>query len=103
MDTTFELHTLDDIIVFHSGKVLTPNKDARVGQYVVEFSIPPFYLNTGKYKMKIWFGEAQKYVLWGNYEHTFEIENTLTGQGYNMATLPGILKPRFNFESNYHG
>ena len=103
MDTTFELHTLDDIIVFHSGKVVTPNKDARVGKYVVEFTIPPFYLNTGKYKMKIWFGEAQKYVLWGNYEHTFEIENTLTGQGYNMATLPGILKPRFNFVSSYHG
>ena len=103
LDATFELHTIDDIIVFHTGKVLSPNKDAKVGQYDVEFTIPPFYLNTGKYMMKICFGEAQRYLLWGYYEHTFEIENSLTGQGYNMATLPGILKPHFDFKSFYHG
>ena len=103
LDATFELHTIDDVIVFHTGKVLSPNKDAKVGKYDVEFTIPPFYLNTGKYMMKIWFGEAQRYLLWGFYEHTFEIENSLTGQGFNMATLPGILKPHFDFISSYHG
>ncbi len=98
MDATFELHTLEDIIVFHTGKVLTPEKDSRVGIYTVEFTIPPFTLNTGKYVMKVWFGENQKYVLWGNYFHTFEVENTLTGQGYNMNVLPGIMKPRFDYQ-----
>ena len=103
LDATFELRTLDDIVVFHIGKVVSPDKDSKVGEYTVEFSIPPFYINTGKYKVKIWFGEAQRYVLWGIYEHTFEVENTLTGQGYNMAILPGILKPRFNFEVSFNG
>ncbi len=98
MDATFELHTLEDIIVFHTGKVLTPEKDSKVGIYTVEFSIPPFTLNTGKYVMKVWFGENQKYVLWGSYYHTFEVENTLTGQGYNMNVLPGIMKPRFDYQ-----
>lgn len=101
LDTSFELHTADDIIVFHTGKVITPEKDSKVGRYTVEFSLPPYYLNTGKYLMKLWFGEAQKYVLWGVYEHTFEIENTLTGQGYNMATLPGILKPCFDYNTKF--
>jgi hypothetical protein len=31
----------------------------------------------------------------------FEVENTLTGQGFNMATLPGVLKPNIDFRHNY--
>ncbi|MBQ9670113.1 MAG: ATP-binding cassette domain-containing protein [Prevotella sp.] len=101
LDATFELHTADDIIVFHTGKVVSPDKDSKVGEYTVSFKIPPFYLNTGKYMVKIWFGEAQRYVLWGFFNHVFEIENTLTGQGFNMATLPGVLKPRFDYDVNF--
>lgn len=103
MDATFELHTVEDIIVFHTGKVLTPEKDSKVGLYSVEFDIPPFTLNTGMYKMIVWFGENQRYVLWGNFEHVFEIENTLTGQGFNMNTMPGVMKPRFEFRYRYLG
>ena len=103
MDATFELHTIEDLIVFHTGKVLTPEKDSRVGLYTVEFDIPPYTLNTGMYKMIVWFGENQRYVLWGNFEHVFEIENTLTGQGYNMNTMPGVMKPRFEFRYKYLG
>ena len=103
LDATMELRTMDDIVVFHSGKVVSPDKDSKIGEYTVEFTMPPFYINTGKYRMKIWFGEAQRYVLWGFFEHVFEVENTLTGQGYNMATLPGILKPHFDFNVSFHG
>jgi lipopolysaccharide transport system ATP-binding protein len=103
MDATFELHTIDDVIVFHTGKVLTPEKDSKVGLYSVEFDIPPYTLNTGTYKILLWFGENQRYVLWGNYEHVFEIENSLTGQGYNMNMLPGVMKPRFVFRDEYLG
>ena len=103
MDATFELHTVEDVIVFHTGKVLTPDKDSKVGLYSVEFDIPPYTLNTGIYKMFLWFGENQRYVIWGNYEHVFEIENTLTGQGYNMGTMPGVMKPRFEFRYDYLG
>jgi len=101
LDASFELHTADDIIVFCTGKVLSPEKDSKVGRYVVEFSLPPFSLNTGRYMMRIWFGESQRYVLWGSYEHPFEVENTLIGQGYNMATLPGILKPHFDYITEF--
>ena len=102
MDATFELHTMEDIIVFHKGKVISPEKDSKVGEYTIEFEMPAFSLNTGRYKMLIWFGENQKHLLWGNYEFVFEIENTLTDQGYNMATLPGIIKPKFDYKVSYH-
>lgn len=103
MDVTFELHTLEDLVVFHTGKVLTPDKDSKTGFYSVEFDLPPYTLNTGMYKMILWFGENQRYVMWGNYEHVFEIENTLNGQGYNMNTLPGVMKPRFEFRDLFLG
>jgi lipopolysaccharide transport system ATP-binding protein len=103
IDTTFELHTIEDVVVFHTGKVLTPEKDSKIGLYSVEFDIPPYTLNTGMYKMHLWFGENKKYVMWGNYEHVFEIENTLTGQGYNLSVLPGVMKPRFDFRDKYLG
>lgn len=100
MDVTMNLFTEEDIHIFHAGKVLTPEKDSKIGIYTVEFDMPPYYLNTGRYRFEIFFGESQRYVLWGNFIHTFVVMNTLTGQGYNMATLPGILKPRFQY--SYH-
>jgi lipopolysaccharide transport system ATP-binding protein len=98
LDTTFELSTAENVIVFHSGKVLTPDKDSKKGIYQVRFDIPPFTLNTGKYKMKLIFGENQRYPLFIKEDIVcFEIENTLTGQNYNMNTPPGIMKPQFDF------
>ncbi len=99
LDATFELFTLEDIIIYHRGKVLTPNKDSKVGLYTIEFDLPPYLLNAGKYRYHVFWGESQKYVLWDGYNHVFEVKNTLTGQGYNMNFLPGILKP--NIEYHY--
>jgi lipopolysaccharide transport system ATP-binding protein len=102
LDATFELSTADDIVIFHSGKVLTPDKDSKKGMYEVCFQLPPYFLNAGKYKMKLIFGENQRYPLWAQESVLcFCVENTLTGQGYNMATPPGIIKPRIDFSHNY--
>ena len=101
LDVTTELSTAENVIVFHTGKVVSPDKDSKVGTYTVEYDIPPFTLNTGKYIMKVWFGESQAYLVWGFFTHVFEVENTLTGQGYNMNLLPGVMKPRFKMQCNY--
>ena len=101
LDATMELSTAENVVVFHTGKVVSPNKDSKVGTYTVSFDIPPYTLNTGKYVVKLWFGQNQAYVLWGFFNHVFEVENTLTGQGYNLNTLPGVLKPRFDFKCEF--
>ncbi len=99
IDATFELSTIDDIIVFHNGIVLTPEKDSQTGLYKVNFELPPYLLNAGRYKMKLIFGENQSHVLWAEDNVlNFEIENTLNNQGYNMATLPGVIKPIINYQ-----
>ncbi len=101
LDTTFELRTADDVIVFHTGKVLSPDGDSRKGFYQVAFDIPAYTLNTGNYTLRLWFGRNQKYPLWGFYEHHFHIENTYTNQGRNLNNLPGILKPQFDIITDY--
>lgn len=103
LDSTIELSTIDDLLIFHSGHVLTPDKNSKKGYYEVKFKLNPFSLNTAKYKIKLIFGENQKYVLWTKDNFiNFEIKNTLTGQGYNLATHPGILKPDLNFVSKFY-
>ena len=101
LDITFELRTADDFIVFHTGKVLSPEGDASQGFYHVSFDIPAHTLNAGNYLLRTWFGKNQKYLLWGFYEHFFHIENTYTDQGRNLNDLPGILKPKFIFSSEF--
>ena len=94
LDTTIELSTAENVIVFHTGSMISPDGDSKIGTYTVTFDIPPDTLNTGKYIIRLWFGESQAYVLWGSFHHIFKVENTLSGQGYNLHTLPGVMKPR---------
>jgi lipopolysaccharide transport system ATP-binding protein len=101
IDTTFELRTADDVIVFHTGKVLSPDGNSQKGFYQVSFDIPAHTLNMGNYTLRLWFGQNQKYLLWGFYEHHFHIENTYTNQGHNLNNLPGIMKPNFDISTYF--
>ncbi len=101
LDVTFELRTAEDVIVFHTGKVLSPDGNSRQGFYQLSFDIPPHTLNTGNYTLRLWFGQNQKHLLWGIYEHHFHIENTYTNQGRNLNNMPGIMKPQFNISTDF--
>jgi lipopolysaccharide transport system ATP-binding protein len=101
MDATFQLATMDDIVIFSVGKILSPNKESKIGLYQVEFNIPPFLLNAAKYKIKVWFGENQRHVLWESLSLFFDVENTLTGQGYQTEKPVGVLKLDVDFNSAF--
>ena len=60
--------------------------------YSVEYDIPPYTLNAGRYKAEIWFGENQRYVVYGGFEQCFEVANTLSDMGFNQSTYPGVLR-----------
>lgn len=100
LDAAFELHTADDTTIFHSGKVVSPQHDSKVGEYVVDFSLPPYMLNRGKYYMNIWFGENNKYRICKPYAHPFMVEEFLYEDPYLGRTLPGVLKIDLN--ATYH-
>lgn len=99
LDATFELRTIDEIPVFHTGALISRNNDSIKGLYKVEFTIPPNLLNAGNYYFRIIFGENQRYPLFiANRTIGFTVENVSLGNNSNI--LPGIIRPDFNFIFN---
>jgi lipopolysaccharide transport system ATP-binding protein len=103
LDAVFELHTADNITIFHSGKVVSPQHDSKIGEYIVDFSLPPLFLNRGKYYMNIWFGENNKYRICNPYMHPFMVDEFLDEDPYLGRSLPGILKLDINASSQFRG
>ncbi len=106
LDADLQIKTMDDIIVCQVGKLFgeVGKKDSKVGMYTVEFDIPPYTLNAGRYKAEIWFGENQRYFVFRDFEQCFEVANTLSDMGFNQSVLPGLLRLNNNeFNIQYEG
>ncbi|WP_226063964.1 ABC transporter ATP-binding protein [Kaistella polysaccharea] len=97
LDVTFELRTFEEVVVFHTGALISTNKDSKAKEYTVEFRIPPNLLNAGNYYFRLIFGEDQRYALF-NYDNliAFEVENISIGN--NMQILPGLVRPNFDYK-----
>ena len=102
LDASCDLCYIDDTVVCHLPAVITGNRDSKVGDYCLEYDIPPFFLNTGKFYFRYWFGLNQHYRIWGDYIHPFEVENEITRDGY-MGTPAGLLRPKFEYNSIFVG
>ena len=101
VDATFELRTVDDIIVFHQGTFLDDYKQSKEGEYEVHLQIPPKLINSGKYVMKIWFGENCRYMLWTGVEHSFTVSLTTDKDGFSVGERPGFLRTDLHFTSKF--
>jgi len=105
LDVNMQIKTMEDIIVAQVGQVLgrVGEKDSKVGMYEIEFEVPPYTLNAGKYRAEIWFGENQRYLVFNGFNQCFEVANTLTDMGFNQDTLPGMLRLKNDFNVQYLG
>lgn len=99
LDATFELRTTEENIVFHTGALISQNKDSKRGIYSVSFEISPNLLNAGHYYFQLIFGENQRYELLKLENFIgFEIENENIGN--NSFLLPGVIRPKFKYNIN---
>jgi len=100
LDTTFELKNNDETVIFHQGKLLSDNNDAKAGIYIVCGIVPAYLLNAGKYTFKLIFGENQRYLLFGIDDFiSFEVENETRGTNSYMA--PGVISPNIHYTVKY--
>ena len=60
--------------------------------YTVDFDINPYTINVGRYNAEIFFGENQRYVVYGGFEQCFEVANTLSDMGFNQSIMPGVIR-----------
>ena len=65
LDTTLDIRTLEDEIIFHQGHgtAYSPKKSKK-GIYTVTFTINGFILNSNRYKINLIFGENQQHLLY---------------------------------------
>ena len=99
IDCTFELRTADDLVVFHRWLNFSVNKDSKVGEQKISFRIPKNLLNAGKYYFRVWFGENEAHLLWGELNYTFEVEFTAERVGdMLLGQKPGFIRPELNMK-----
>ena len=97
LDVTFELRTYEEVVVFHSGAIISEKKDSQTKEYQVEFEIPAQFLNAGNYYFKLIFGEDQRYALFScDNIIAFEVQNIKLG--LNTHVLPGLVRPNFDYK-----
>lgn len=101
VDATFELTTMDDTIIFHRGKIISPDGDSQRGEYHISFTIPPSLLNVGRYRLKVWFGQNCRYLLWGKLFYDFEVLLAYDEHGFATGERPGLIRPDFDFQLDY--
>lgn len=100
LDVIFELKNSDEITIFHTGELITTNKNSRKGIYKVKGQIEENLLNAGTYTFNLIFSENQRYKLYSQNEVIqFEILNETIGS--NSNTLPGIIRPNLNFSNEF--
>ncbi len=102
MDAACNLCCVDDTIICHLPMLISKEDVTKEGDYCLEYDIPPFFLNSGKYYFRYWFGEKLRYRIWGEYIHPFEVEDVITREGY-IRTPPGILRPKFEYKTIVYG
>lgn len=105
LDVNLEVKNMEDTTIFQVGRVLGEfgQKDSKIGIYDVQFIVPPYTMNAGKYKVTVFWGENQAHLVYEADSIFFEVRNALTDMGFNHATLPGYLRLRNDFLIKYEG
>lgn len=104
LDCNFAVTTLDDVYLFSIGKLLHgTEKASKHGLYIVEFVLPPRYLNARDYLAEVHFGENQQYTLFSGLTVKFRVENTMKDSGFNHNIPRGYLRPPVDFNINFVG
>ena len=99
IDCTFELRTADDLVVFHRWLNFSPNHDSKVGEQQISFQIPKHLLNAGRYYFRVFFGENEAHLMWGDLNYNFEVEFTQEKVGDIIVDKkPGLIRPELNMK-----
>lgn len=101
-DISFELRSVDEVVVFHVNHEITTNNDSKQGLYRVDGSIPQNFLNCGVFYLSIIVGENHRYALYkGRDLVQFEVYNEVMGS--SAFEMPGVTRPGLNFSHEYLG
>lgn len=94
---TVEVSTEEQVIVFHTGGCISPNRSGIRGRYAVDIHLPGFLLNSGKYFLSVTIDESQSVAL-AQVINAVAFEVGRESLGVNETQLPGVVSPRLHWE-----
>jgi lipopolysaccharide transport system ATP-binding protein len=104
LDCTVYLLNNDGMVLCETGRLISANRDSVCGRYRLLGLLPPHLLNAGRFYLTVLFGKDQYYPLFRLEEVVaFNVENTSTGRGQNMAIAPGVIRPLLEWRQEVLG
>lgn len=101
-DVAIHVLTSENFILFESGTVIHKDKDSRKGEYRVKFTIPPDFLNSGHYIINMFFRQSERHLLLRIEDlFHFSIDESTALRGHDLRVLPGVLRPKLNWNYSF--
>ncbi|MCQ2607415.1 MAG: ABC transporter ATP-binding protein [Bacteroidales bacterium] len=91
LDFSYNISTIDDIIIFSDGVDIANNDTIREGLYSCCLIVPNNSLRKGKYKFEFWFGKNHKYLLLREKDFVFSVEDAFEDSS------PALIKTKLQF------
>ena len=105
LDVTFELKNADEMVIFHQGKIISNNKDARieVGIYC-QGEISSLYFKCGQLPIQPNFWrEISDIIHYCTIPDLIQFEVVNESIGSNSNILPGIIRPPIEYVQSFDG
>ena len=100
LDISFQLRTVDGVLLFHHGTLASEHAITPRGYYRLRGALPSNFLNTGHYNLSVKFGADMREVLFEARDFVkFEIQNDLALN----ETIPGVVRPNMRYVVDYVG
>ena len=100
LDVGFKVTGLDDTYIFNVTGVIgeAGTRDSKKGIYTVTFHLPPYTINTGKYKVEASVGENQTRAIVRGLFRNFEVGENLSDKGFSLTSAPGYIRPKHEMD-----
>lgn len=101
LDVSFNLKTRDQTLVMSHGYFVSPLNELQRGLYTVCAKIPPYLLNEGTYSIDVWLGLGTVEQVGKGCNNVISFDVARSNMDHILKTLPGIIRPRIDYEINY--
>ncbi|MCX8148571.1 polysaccharide ABC transporter ATP-binding protein [Thermaurantimonas aggregans] len=103
VDVSFNLRYQDKSLLFHHGNYLDKPDKLKKGIYRMELIIPPFILNAGVYSIDVWLGLSNTEGIGKGVRDAVFFEVLNEAIDHIMRPLPGVIRPKLNYQVQYEG
>jgi homopolymeric O-antigen transport system ATP-binding protein len=100
MDITWDIFDTENTHLCHVGTLIGKGEKIQEGNYRVSFIIPANLLNVKRYSFNVLFGVDQRHVAFSMEGIlSMDVEDGVERQGVSFHKIPGIILPKFEWES----